>query len=181
VAPSRPRPAPLRVGGPGGLPGRITAEDVAIKDLGRCRLPSPVAAHLDERARGIVTCGGLCPGLDNVVRGLALELAHGYGVRKVLGFRYGYEGLISRFGHEPLALTPAAVSHIHHQGGTILGSSRGCQDPGGVVDNLEALAIDILFVVRGGEGEGTDKSAQEDTHTLHAARHPRPRAGGPHG
>src|SRR3954451_20142733 len=57
---------------------------------------------------GIVTCGGLCPGLNNVVRGLALELAHGYGVRKILGFRYGYEGLISRLGHEPLTLTPAS-------------------------------------------------------------------------
>src|SRR5262245_22570025 len=54
---------------------------------------------------GIVTCGGLCPGINNVVRGIVLELARGYGVKRILGFRYGYEGLISRFGHEPLHLT----------------------------------------------------------------------------
>jgi 6-phosphofructokinase 1 len=100
---------------------------------------------------GIVTCGGLCPGLNNVVRGLVLELAHGYGVRTILGFRFGYEGLVKRFGHEPLTLTPASVAHIHHQGGTILGSSRGSQDPVEVVDRLEELGLDVLFVV-GGDG-----------------------------
>jgi 6-phosphofructokinase 1 len=100
---------------------------------------------------GIVTCGGLCPGLNNVVRGLVLELCVNYGVRRVLGFRYGYEGLISRLKHEPLLLTPADVENIHHQGGTLLGSSRGSQDPVEVVDNLEALGLDILFVI-GGDG-----------------------------
>jgi 6-phosphofructokinase 1 len=100
---------------------------------------------------GIVTCGGLCPGINNVVRGIVLELARGYGVKRILGFRFGYEGLISRFGHEPLHLTPESVAHIHHQGGTILGSSRGSQDPGEVLDNLEANNINILFVV-GGDG-----------------------------
>jgi 6-phosphofructokinase 1 len=207
-----PRTDVLPVEGSCGLPGRITAEDVAIKDLGRCRLPSPVAAHLDAKALhfvgeadkvlvndclsdlgahagqlgslpafelagprnriffdprtvrcGIVTCGGLCPGINNVVRGLVLELAQGYGVRKILGFRYGYEGLISRFGHQPLTLTPDSVAHIHHQGGTILGSSRGSQDPGEVVDNLEALGIDVLFVVG---GDGTIRGAMQLTAEL---------------
>ena len=177
----------------------LTSDDVAITDLGRCLLPSPVARHLgasslqfvgradevllDDRVSslrdgvelatrpafelagprdriffdprtvrcGIVTCGGLCPGLNNVVRGIVLELAHGYGVRRIHGFRYGYEGLIARLGHEPLALTPEAVAHIHHDGGTMLGSSRGAQDPGEIVDNLEANGIGILFVV-GGDG-----------------------------
>jgi len=100
---------------------------------------------------GIVTCGGLCPGINNVVRGLVLELVRGYGVKRILGFRYGYEGLISRFGHEPVALSAESVAHIHHQGGTILGSSRGSQDPGEVIDNLEANGINILFVI-GGDG-----------------------------
>ena len=112
---------------------------------------------------GIVTCGGLCPGINNVVRGLVLELARGYGVRRILGFRYGYEGLISRFGHEPLNLTAEAVAHIHHQGGTILGSSRGSQDPGEVIDNLEANGINILFVIG---GDGTIRGAMQFTEEI---------------
>jgi 6-phosphofructokinase 1 len=99
----------------------------------------------------IVTCGGLCPGLNNVVRGLVLELWQSYGVRRILGLRYGYEGLSAQHGHEPMQLDPAAVARIHHQGGTILGSSRGKQDPILAVDRLVALGIDVLFVI-GGDG-----------------------------
>src|SRR5258708_10170714 len=98
---------------------------------------------------GIVTCGGLCPGINNVVRGIVLELARGYGVKRILGFRYGYEGLISRFGHEPVPLMAESVAHIHHQGGTILGSSPGSQDPGELLADVEANAINILFVIGG--------------------------------
>jgi 6-phosphofructokinase 1 len=100
---------------------------------------------------GIVTCGGLCPGLNNVVRGLVLELNHGYGVRQVVGFRYGFEGMIPRYGHQPLMLTPESVAEIHHEGGTVLGTSRGNQDPKEMVDTLVALGIGVLFVV-GGDG-----------------------------
>ena len=100
---------------------------------------------------GIVTCGGLCPGMNNVVRGLVLELVHGYRVRHVLGFRYGYEGLSARHGHAPVALTPESVAHIHHEGGTVLGASRGSPDMGEIVDTLVARDIGILFVV-GGDG-----------------------------
>ena len=87
-----------------------------------------------------------------------LELARGYGVQRILGFRYGYEGLISRFGHVPLALTPESVTHIHHQGGTILGTSRGEQDPAEIVDCLEANGIGILFVIG---GDGTIRGAMQ--------------------
>ena len=100
---------------------------------------------------GVVTCGGLAPGLNNVVRGIVLELWSGYGVRQIFGFRYGYEGMIARFGHLPMALTPDTVAHIHHEGGTVLGTSRGSQDPAELVDNLEANGIGILFVI-GGDG-----------------------------
>ena len=100
---------------------------------------------------GIVTCGGLCPGLNNVIRGLVLELWQSYGVRRILGFRYGYEGLSAAHGHEPMVLDPAAVARIHHQGGTVLGSSRGKQDAGAAVDRLVALGINVLFVI-GGDG-----------------------------
>lgn len=100
---------------------------------------------------GIITCGGLAPGLNNVVRGIVLELWFGYGVRQIFGFRFGYEGLIARHGHVPLTLTPDTVAHIHHDGGTVLGTSRGSQDPAEIVDNLEANGICILFVI-GGDG-----------------------------
>jgi 6-phosphofructokinase 1 len=100
---------------------------------------------------GIVTCGGLCPGINNVVRGLVLELTHAYGVQEIFGFRYGFEGIIERFGHEPLRLGPSLVGSVHHQGGTILGTSRGSQDPGEMVDQLEKMGLGALFVI-GGDG-----------------------------
>jgi 6-phosphofructokinase 1 len=99
----------------------------------------------------IVTCGGLCPGLNNVVRGLVLELTKGYGVEHVFGLRYGYEGLIAEKGHEPIQLTPEQVGDIHHEGGTVLGTSRGHQDPVKMVDRLEQLGIGVLFII-GGDG-----------------------------
>jgi 6-phosphofructokinase 1 len=104
-----------------------------------------------ELRAGIVTCGGLCPGVNNVVRGLVLELTHAYGVQRILGFRYGFEGLVARFGHQPLPLRPEMVGSIHQQGGTILGTSRGSQDPREMVDRLVALGIEALFVI-GGDG-----------------------------
>jgi 6-phosphofructokinase 1 len=100
---------------------------------------------------GIVTCGGLCPGINNVVRGLVLELTGGYGIIDIFGFRYGFAGLVRGLGQEPIKLTPAFVDAIHHDGGTALGTSRGDQDPREMVDTLERLGIGILFVI-GGDG-----------------------------
>jgi 6-phosphofructokinase 1 len=111
---------------------------------------------------GIVTCGGLCPGINNVVRGLVLELTHAYGVRDIFGFRYGFEGLVARHGHVPLSLRPEMVASIHQQGGTVLGTSRGNQDPGEMVDRLQSMKIDVLFVI-GGDGtlRGANKIVAE--------------------
>ncbi len=106
---------------------------------------------------GIVTCGGLCPGLNDVIRALVLSLFHNYKVRTVFGFPYGYEGLTHRYGHTPLELTPGAVSRIHEYGGTILGSSRGNQDVGEMVDTLDRMNLGILFAVG---GDGTLRGAQ---------------------
>jgi 6-phosphofructokinase 1 len=106
---------------------------------------------------GIVTCGGLCPGLNNVIRGLVFELWFAYGVRRILGFRYGYEGL-SAEGMVPLELTPGTVVDIHQQGGTFLGSSRGNQDPAVMAQMLAERGVDMLFVVG---GDGTIRGAQE--------------------
>lgn len=100
---------------------------------------------------GIVTCGGLCPGLNNVIRSLYFELHHAYGVKEVLGFREGYKGLDPSRGKEPIVLTSEIVDDIHRDGGTILGTSRGPVDVGLAVDNLVKRGVNILFTV-GGDG-----------------------------
>jgi 6-phosphofructokinase 1 len=100
---------------------------------------------------GIVTCGGLCPGLNDVIRSIVLTLTYMHRVRRVLGFRYGYAGLASDSADEPLVLTPDVVDRIHEHGGTILGSSRGPQDLGDMVDTLVRHGVGILFAI-GGDG-----------------------------
>jgi 6-phosphofructokinase 1 len=107
-------------------------------------------------ACGIVTCGGLCPGLNNVIRAVVMSLRHHYGVKKIYGFPYGYEGLSPKFGHQPVELTIEAVANIDEMGGTILGSSRGNQDISEMVDTLEKMNIGILFTIG---GDGTQRGA----------------------
>lgn len=107
---------------------------------------------------GIVTCGGLCPGLNNIIRSLFNELRYAYGVPDVLGFRGGYQGLDPAYDKEPLLLTPEFVDDIHRHGGTVLGTSRGMIDKAAVVENLARLGVDILFTVG---GDGTQRGANE--------------------
>ncbi len=107
-------------------------------------------------AAAIVTCGGLCPGLNNVIRSVFFQLHHNYGVRDVWGFRYGYKGLNPSNGLPPLRLTPEFVESIHKLGGTALGSSRGPEEPAVMVDSLERLGVNILFTVG---GDGTQRGA----------------------
>lgn len=109
----------------------------------------------------IVTCGGICPGLNDVIRGIVNQLSFGYSCRRILGIRYGYEGLIPRFGHASMQLDPELVSIIHLIGGTILGSSRGHQKPSDMVDYLESVGVDILFVI-GGDGTMSGGAAIND-------------------
>lgn len=99
----------------------------------------------------IVTAGGLCPGLNNVIKGLVEVLAFDYGVKTIYGFRYGYAGMVPDFGYEPILLTPDNVDTIHEDGGTLLGSSRGQQDTSRMVDTLERMGINVLFAI-GGDG-----------------------------
>lgn len=106
---------------------------------------------------GIVTCGGLCPGLNDVIRGIVMGLYYHYDVKMVFGFRYGYEGLTFRHGHPPLELTTDLVNDIHKEGGTILGTSRGPQDVAEMVDTLERMNVRILFTIG---GDGTLRGAQ---------------------
>ncbi|ACL05136.1 Pyrophosphate-fructose 6-phosphate 1-phosphotransferase [Desulfatibacillum aliphaticivorans] len=99
----------------------------------------------------IVTCGGLCPGLNDIIRAIVLELTYGYGVRGIYGIRYGLAGFIPEYRYDVVDLTPAEVEDIHGSGGTVLGSSRGPQDIGQIVDCLERMNVGILFTV-GGDG-----------------------------
>ena len=107
---------------------------------------------------GIVTCGGLCPGINNVIRSLVMELYYRYGVKKILGFRYGYRGFIAKYGYEPIELTPEFVRDIHEKGGSILASSRGPQPTEEIVDCLDRMNVSILFTIG---GDGTLRGAQE--------------------
>lgn len=104
-----------------------------------------------KTSAAIVTCGGLCPGLNNVIRSAFLELHENYGIRDVWGIRYGYAGLNAGVGQPPIRLTPALVDEIHEVGGTVLGTSRGPQPTEAMVDFLVERQIQILLCV-GGDG-----------------------------
>lgn len=106
---------------------------------------------------GIVTCGGLCPGLNNVIAGLVQELKALYGVKHITGFRNGYQGFIADYSHDTVDLGSIDVQPMRSQGGTVLGSSRGNQDPVKIVDCLEREGIGVLFVIG---GDGTMRGAQ---------------------
>jgi 6-phosphofructokinase 1 len=111
----------------------------------------------------IVTCGGLCPGINNVIRTLVMELFYRYRVKTVFGIRYGFRGFIPRYGYEPMELTPELVRDIHEKGGSILASSRGAQDPGEIVNALTRMKVSILFVIG---GDGTLRGANAVVKTI---------------
>lgn len=105
----------------------------------------------------IVTCGGLCPGINDVIRAIVMEAHYNYKVAATIGIRYGLEGFIPKYGHNILELTPEKVGDIHTFGGTMLGSSRGPQNPEEIVDALERMNISVLFMVG---GDGTMRAAE---------------------
>ncbi|MFO7868711.1 MAG: ATP-dependent 6-phosphofructokinase [Bacteroidales bacterium] len=106
----------------------------------------------------IVTCGGMCPGLNNVIRGLVNQLWKRYGVQKIFGVQYGYAGLNPANELPFIELDPEIVDDIHKTGGSMLGSSRGDQPVDAIVNTLERHNINILFCVG---GDGTLKGAHE--------------------
>ncbi len=99
----------------------------------------------------IVTCGGLCPGINDVIRAIVMTLYYGYGVKSIFGIRYGLRGFIPKYKLPVMDLTPQAVERIHEYGGTILSSSRGPQPTDEIVDALERMHVSILFII-GGDG-----------------------------
>ena len=143
-------------------------QTVASAELGELEKAGPREKLFFAPGRvhaAIVTCGGLCPGLNDVIRSIVMTLWNQYGVRRISGIRYGYRGLLQGSAWEPLPLDPTVVARIHHQGGTILGGARGGgEQTGAVVDTLQRLGIDMLFTI-GGDGtqKGAAKIAQEIT------------------
>jgi len=111
-----------------------------------------------ETRAAIVSCGGLCPGLNDVIRAITMVLWHRYGVREILGLRYGYEGLVPACGHALLSLTPDLVEDIHLDGGTILGTSRGPQSESVMVDFLRDNGISMMFTIG---GDGTQRGTRD--------------------
>lgn len=167
--------SPLRHGGPVGVRFRADADRVLLDDT-LAGVEAAIAAGkrpesfeiAGPRERiffdptrttaGIVTCGGLCPGLNDVIQSIVMELSHGYHLTKIFGFRYGFEGLIPRYGHAPLQLKAEALDNIHNFGGTILGASRGHQNVAEMADQLDEMNVGILFVIG---GDGTFRAAAE--------------------
>ncbi len=111
----------------------------------------------------IVTCGGLCPGINDVIRSIVMELYYRYSVSNIIGIRYGFQGLIPRYRHDVMELTPEVVDDIHTRGGSILSSSRGTQDIGEMVTVLKRMNIDILFCIG---GDGTMRAAERITEEI---------------
>jgi 6-phosphofructokinase 1 len=111
-----------------------------------------------KTSAAVVTCGGLCPGINNVIRSLVRTLNLGYGVKKIFGIPYGYQGFIPKYKLEPIMLDVDSVDDIHEKGGSILGSSRGRQSVVEIVDCLERMNISVLFTIG---GDGTLTGANE--------------------
>ena len=165
--------SPLRHIGPGATKFKIDSERILCDDRSNADIEvgTSSSAPLTFEIAGpreriyfdpahtvaaVVTCGGVSPGLNDVVRGIVMELWHRYRITEIYGIRYGYEGLVPKHNHTPLKLQPETVSNIQSFGGTILGSSRGPQKVTEMVDGLEELGVDILFVIG---GDGTLKGA----------------------
>src|SRR5437870_8690711 len=108
--------------------GGVTARGVPVEELPGLEPCGPrrkIFFDPRQTRAAIVTCGGLCPGLNNVIRSVTRELFRGYGVKSVLGIRGGYRGLDPNRGKPPLELSEDMVEDIHKEGGTMLGTSRG--------------------------------------------------------
>lgn len=107
----------------------------------------------------IVTCGGLCPGLNDVIRAVVRCLWNRYGVKRISGIRFGFKGLLPEYGYSIMPLNPDIVDDIHKTGGSILGTSRGGGDRViEIADAIESLNLNMIFIIG---GDGTQRGALE--------------------
>lgn len=143
-----------------GIEGNMQALSQGIDPKEMLELAGPrerIAFDPGEVRAAIVTCGGLCPGLNDVIRALVMCLSYRYGVTGILGIRYGYRGFLPEFGLDPIELTPERVEDIHRKGGSLLGSSRGHGNrTSDIVNALEQQGINMVFTIG---GDGTQKGA----------------------
>jgi 6-phosphofructokinase 1 len=133
----------------------------SIQDIEYFELAGPrekLFFNPSEVTVGIVTCGGLCPGLNDVIRALTFCSLESYGVKRVLGFKYGYEGLVAKYYHYPIELTTENTDEIHEKGGTILKSSRGAQDTEEIINTMVHYGVNILFTIG---GDGTQRGSRD--------------------
>ncbi|MDR0321484.1 MAG: ATP-dependent 6-phosphofructokinase [Treponema sp.] len=108
---------------------------------------SPAHVHA-----GIVSCGGLCPGINDVIRAIVRCLSTRYGVTRISGIRYGYRGFLPEEQFGVKELDSDIVDDIHKLGGTFLGSARGGgREVEKIVDTMEKLNLNMLFTI-GGDG-----------------------------
>lgn len=169
-------PSPLGLGKRSAIPGGYTPDAARVLlnvELGLgTEPPEPLAFEKagpreriyfnpKETRAAIVTCGGLCPGVNDVIRSAVLQFHYRYGIQEVIGFRYGFAGLNPASGHAPVKLTIDEVRHLHGRGGTWLGTSRGAQDVSVMADTLERSDVQILLAV-GGDGTLRGASALSD-------------------
>src|SRR4029077_10927433 len=126
---------------------RIAPELAAGQTLPAFEMAGPrekIYFEPEKTACAIVTCGGLCPGLNDVIRAIVMQLTYLYGVTRIYGIRYGYEGFIPDLRPTVMPLKPGNVSNIHTLGGTILGTSRGGQNTASIADMLEEMNVPVL-------------------------------------
>lgn len=139
------------------MEGRAVDASIAFEKAGPRR---QIFFDPSRTKAALVTCGGLCPGLNHVIRSIVLQLCFNYRVKQTIGFRYGFRGLNPERGLAPMPLNPEAVRNIHATGGSILGTSRGAESPATMVDTLEREGVNVLFVIG---GDGTLRGA----HAIH--------------
>ncbi len=121
--------------------------------------PRPRIFHDPAWTRAaIVTCGGLCPGINDVIKSLVNTLWYRYHVKTIYGIRYGYRGLVAKYRLPPIHLDPDVVDTIHENGGSILGSSRGQQSNEEILQTIARMKINVLFTIG---GDGTQRATQE--------------------
>jgi len=135
--------------------GALTDRSLAFRAAGLRRM-----LHFNPATTtvGIVSCGGLCPGLNDVIKSVVYQALDKYGVQRVIGFRYGFYGLTREGIKHSMILDQQVVATAHLSGGSILGTSRGPQDTEEMVDTLAECKVNVLICIG---GDGTQRGAKQ--------------------